>query len=423
MISDFMVVILWSLSLASIAYYLVSIYAAHRFFSQSKEPATSDLPPVSILIPLCGMDFRAYENYASICRQNYPTFQLVFGVLNPGDSSVAVVEKLKADFAESDIALVVDSRTLGNNPKISNLRNMLKRAKHQTLVLMDSDIRVEPELLSRVVPHILEEHVGLATCLYRGAEAPGMASKLEAVGISAEFTAGVLVAWLTEGMSFALGATVVTTREKLAAIGGFEALGDYLADDYVLGLLMRKAGYEVRLLPEVVETVLPRVGFSELLGHQVRWSRGIRACRPGGHLGLIFTYGTVAALVNGLVSGGSAPSLILLGTTLFVRLWLGWVVGVKHLRDKLLARYFLLLPIRDLFAFVVWAQSLAGNRVEWRGRTYRILRGGKMVDTMTGGLTVRRDVGGAPAYGVGWAIRLHRRRGKSLNASRSEPKD
>lgn len=423
MIGELVVYVLWVLSLASIVYYLVSLYAAHCFFSQRLETATSDLRPVSILIPLCGMDFRAYENYASICRQNYPTFQLVFGVLNPCDSSMGVIEKLKADFTESDIELVVNTRTLGNNPKISNLRNMLGHARYETLVLMDSDIRVETDFLSRVVPHALEERVGLATCFYRGAEAPGMAAKLEAVGITAEFTAGVLVAWLTEGISFALGATVVTTREKLAAIGGFEALADFLADDYVLGRLMRQAGYEVRLVPEVVETVLPRVGFWDLLGHQVRWSRGIRACRPGGHLGLVVTYGTVTALVTVLASAGSAPSTMLLTVTLLVRLWMGWTIGVKHLGDRLLVRNLLLLPVRDLFAFAVWIVSLAGNRVEWRGREYRILQGGRMFDTKAAALPVRRDGGGAPPYRGGQEILLHERWSKSMNTSRSELKD
>jgi ceramide glucosyltransferase len=395
MIGDLVVLVLWALSLTSIAYYLVSIYAAKRFFSQRVDPPSSGLPPVSVLIPLCGRDFNAYENYASICRQNYPSFQLVFGVLSAQDSSIGVIDKLKKDFPETDIQLVVNSRTLGNNPKISNLRNMLQRARHKTLVLMDSDIRAEPDFLSRIVPHALEERVGLATCLYRGVEAPGMAAKLEAIGITAEFTAGVLVAWLTEGMSFALGATVVTTRDKLAAIGGVEAMADFLADDYVLGRLMQQAGYEVRLVPEVVETVLPRVGFPSLLRHQVRWSRGIRACRPGGHLGLVFTHGTVTALMCALASGGSASSLLLFAVTLCVRLWMGWAVGVKHLGDRLLIKHFLLLPVRDVFSLVVWILSYAGNRVEWRGRRYVILQGGRMADTTSRVYPVRRGGGGA----------------------------
>jgi ceramide glucosyltransferase len=369
---------LWLMSLASMAYCLVGIFAARRFFSRPATLRSPEFPPVSILIPLCGGDFRDFENYASLCRQNYPSFQLVFGVLDPQDSSVAVIEKLMADFFESDIELVIDSRALGNNPKVSNLRNMLERARHDTLVLMDSDIRVRDEFLLKVAPHISDDRVGLVTCFYRGSEAPGLPSKLEAVGITAEFAPGVLVAWLTEGLSFALGATVVTTKEKLSAIGGFRALADFLADDYMLGQLMRQAGYEVRLLPEVVETVVPRVGFRQLLSHQVRWSRGIRACRPGGHLGLIFTHGTVMALANWGISGMSVPSSLLLIATLAIRLWMGWSVGVKHLGDPLLKKNFMLLPVRDLFAFMVWCLSLVGRTVEWRGKSYRVLQGGKM---------------------------------------------
>lgn len=371
---------LWIFSLASLVYYLVGIHAARRFFAQKSGVPTGETPEVSVLIPLCGVDFRAYENYASVCRQDYPSFQLVFGVMDPEDPSIAVVEKLKTDFPETDIELVVDGTVLGANPKVCNLHNMLRRVRHEVLVLLDSDIRIQPDFLARVAPQALDPNVGLATCLYRGAGAPGTAAKVEAVGISAEFAPGVLVAWLTEGMSFALGAAVATTRRKLAAVGGFEALADYLADDYMLGQLFWKAEREVRLLPEVVETVLPRVSFAQLLKHQVRWSRGIRACRPWGHAGLVFTHGTVMALANMVISGGSPTSVLLLAAVLGVRLWMGWTVGVRHLGDTLLARNFLLLPLRDLFAFVVWSMSLAGGKVEWRGRRYRILRGGRIVE-------------------------------------------
>jgi ceramide glucosyltransferase len=380
MVGDLFALLPWILSMASLGYYLVGIHAARRFFSMRIEAAGVDRPAVSILIPLRGVDFRAYENYASVCRQEYPEFQLVFGVMDPRDSSLAVIRKLKADFPETDIELVVDRATLGSNPKVSNLRNMMHRARHEVLVMLDSDIRIQPDFLTRVAPHALEPEVGLATCFYRGAGAPGVAAKIEAVGITAEFAPGVLVAWLTEGMSFALGAAVATTREKLAAIGGFEALADYLADDYMLGQLFRKAGYEVRLLPQVVETVLPRVSLAKLLRHQVRWSRGIRACRPGGHAGLVFTHGTVMALANWMFCGGSLPSTLLLAAVLGVRLWMGWTVGVKRLGDTLLARSFLLLPVRDLFSFLVWCMSLAGRRVEWRGRSYRIVNGGRIVE-------------------------------------------
>jgi ceramide glucosyltransferase len=380
MVGDLLALLPWILSLAALVYYLVAIHAARRFFSQPIRMPAVDKPAVSILIPLCGADFRAYENYASVCRQDYPVFQLVFGVMDPRDSSLAVIRKLKTDFPETDIELVVDGAAHGSNPKISNLCNMMRGARHEVLVLLDSDIRIQPGFLTRVAPHALNPKIGLATCFYRGAGAPGTAARVEAVGITAEFAAGVLVAWLTEGMSFALGAAVATTRDKLAAIGGFEALADYLADDYMLGQLFRKAGYEVQLLPEVVETVLPRASFAQLLKHQVRWSRGIRACRPGGHAGLIFTHGTVMALANWVVCGGSPPSTMLLTVVLGARLWMAWTVGVKHLGDALLARSFLLLPVRDLFSFLVWCVSLVGRRVEWRGRSYRIVHGGRIVE-------------------------------------------
>ncbi len=380
MITDLLVSLPWILALASVVYHLASLHAARRFFSRAAPRLEGDMPPVSVLIPLCGTDFGAYQSYAALCRQDYPEFQLVFGVMDPHDSSIAVIRRLEAHFPALDIELVIDATTLGTNPKISNLRNMLAHARHRTLVLLDSDIRVAPGFLRRVVPEIQDEGVGLVTCFYRGAEASGLAAKVEAIGITAEFAPGVLVAWLTEGISFALGAVVGTTRERLEAIGGFEALADHLADDYVLGQLFRKAGYDVRLLPEVVETVLPRVSFPELLHHQVRWNRGIRACRPWGHAGLIFTHATVMALAAWAFSGGSLPIILLLGGVVAVRLWTGWVVGVRYLGDELLARHLFLLPLRDAFSFLVWCLSLGGRRVQWRGRCYLIVDGGRMAE-------------------------------------------
>lgn len=376
---DLVQLLLWILSLASIAYHCTAIAAAHRFFSRRGEvPPPTALPPVTILVPLCGVDHRAWENYASICRQDYPAFQLLFGVLNPADSSIPVIERLRRDFPDLDMEMVVDTATLGNNPKVSNLHNMLKRARHDVLVLMDSDIRVRPGFLRAVVPSVLDDTTGLATCLYRGSGGSRLPSRLESVGIAAEFIPGVLTAWLMEGVSFALGATVIITRQRLEAVGGFAAIADYLADDYMLGRLMRQAGHEVRLLPEVVETVLTDVSFPELLTHQVRWSRGIRACRPVGHLGLIFTHGVVMALANVLLSGGGAASMLLLLATVSTRLRMGWVVGVRYLEDHHLAGNFMLLPIRDSFAFLVWCLSLGGRSVKWRGKRYRILQGGKL---------------------------------------------
>lgn len=372
-------VILIGCALAANAYYLLSIFAAFRFFSRSGASEPGELLPVSIMIPLHGADFNAYQNYIELCSQDYPEYQVLFGVRDSRDSSVPIVTKLISDFPDRDIALVISDKTVGQNLKVSNLENMLARVKHEQIVIVDSDIRVSCDYLRKVLAPLSDPRVGLVTCLYRAAEAPDFAAKLEAVGITAEFAAGVLMAWMLEGVKFALGSTMATTRSRLEAIGGFHALADYLADDFMLGNLIQREGYEIRLSHHVVETVMPPAGFQGMMRHQMRWARSTRISRPLGYLGLILTYGTALALVNVAVDRTSATSLLLLATTLVIRLTMGWMIGVHWLGDKILKKYFWLVPVRDLLSFLIWCLSWVGKRVEWRGRLFEVARDGKMI--------------------------------------------
>ena len=366
-------------TLAANAYYLLSIVAGHRFFSKPGVSEHGNLLPVSIMIPLHGADFEAYENYARFCLQDYPEYQIVFGVRDARDSSVSIVEKLIADFPDRDIALVISKTTIGQNLKVSNLQNMLARVKHEQIVIVDSDIRVASDYLRSVLAPLSDPRVGLVTCLYRAAEAPDFAAKLEAVGIAAEFAAGVLMARMLEGVKFALGSTMATTRTRLEAIGGFHALADYLADDFKLGNLIAKDGYEVRLSRNVVETAMAPTGFRGMMRHQMRWARSTRISRPMGYLGLILTYGTALALLNVAVDRASTFSVALLASTLVVRLTMGWMIGVHWLGDRILKKYFWLVPVRDLLSFLVWCLSWVGKRVEWRGQVFEVQRDGKMI--------------------------------------------
>jgi ceramide glucosyltransferase len=371
-------VILIGCTLAANAYYLLSIVAGFRFFSIPRDSQHGELLPVSIMIPLHGADFKAYQNYADLCGQDYPEYQIVFGVRDSRDSSIPVVEKLIADFPDRDIALVISDKTIGQNLKVSNLQNMLARVKHEQIVIVDSDIRVSRTYLRKVLAPLSDPQVGLVTCLYRAAETPDFAAKLEAVGITAEFAAGVLMAWMLEGVKFALGSTMATTRIRLEAIGGFHALADYLADDFRLGNLIERDGYEVRLSHHVVETAMQPAGFRGMMRHQMRWARSTRISRPMGYLGLILTHGTALALLNVAVDRASTFSLMLLASTLVVRLTMGWVIGVRWLGDRVLKKYFWLVPVRDLLSFLIWCLSWVGKRVEWRGRLFEVARDGKM---------------------------------------------
>jgi len=371
-------VVLVGCTLAADAFYILSMIAGLRFFSK-RETAGEYLPPVSIMVPLYGADFKAHQNYQRLCRQDYPEYQIVFGVRESADSSIPIIQKLKAEFPERDIELVVSAEVIGQNSKVSNLQNMYQHVKHEHIVILDSDIRVTAGYLRKVIAPLSDPRVGLVTCLYRAAETPDFAARLEAVGITAEFAPGVLMAWMLEGVKFALGSTMATTRARLEAIGGFRALADYLADDFMLGNLIAADGYEVRLSQHVVETAMAPIGFAGMLRHQMRWARSTRISRPLGYLGLILTYGTALAILTVLADALSTLSLGLLAFTLTLRMTMGWLIGVHWLDDRILKRNFWLLPLRDLLSFVIWCLSWVGKRVEWRGRVFEVARDGRMI--------------------------------------------
>lgn len=366
------------LGVASICYYLAAMVAARRFFSRKDPPPAGDHPPVSILIPLCGADFRAYENYASLCRQEYPNYQLVFGVQNPADSSIPMVRKLMCDFPRARIELATDAAEIGHNPKVNNLNNMLPLARYDTLILMDSDIRVGPGFMKTVIAELEDSSGGIVTCLYRAGEAPGVATKLEAVGITTDFAPGVLVAEAGAGISFAFGAAIVIGKKTLEAIGGMKAIADFLADDYMIGYLVAKAGLPVRLSRYVVETVLSRLSTADFIKHQVRWARGIRACNRLGHTGSLVTNGTVLTTLHLILSGFSGFGWLLFLLAVTIRLAMARFIGVRCMGDRILGRYLPLVLLRDFFSFFFWCAAIGGNRVTWRGKVFTVERDGRM---------------------------------------------
>ncbi|MGV8074134.1 MAG: bacteriohopanetetrol glucosamine biosynthesis glycosyltransferase HpnI [Syntrophobacteraceae bacterium] len=373
-------ILLFGWTAASIFYFSTCLFAVRQFASgKPEESLSSELPPVSILIPLCGVDFKAYDNYSSFCRLDYPVYQIIFGVQDPEDSSVPVIQRLIAEFPERDIRLVVGTRVIGQNPKVNNLHNMLSDARYEFIVIADSDIRVKDDYLAGIIPQLLDERVGLVTCFYKAGATPTMASRMEALGITADFAPGVLAARLLEGMTFALGATMATTKTKLESIGGMSSIADYLADDYMLGYLTARAGHQVRLSPYIVETVLPEMIWKAMIKHQIRWGRGVRACRPMGYLGSIVTYGAIPAFANVAVNHGSWLSILALVLTITLRTAVAWQTGVLLLKDSILKKNIFLLPIRDLFGFFIWCMSVWGCKVEWRGKSFKILKGGKMI--------------------------------------------
>ncbi len=365
-------------------YYLLCLWSAASFLRERRanegtRAKSEELPPVSILKPLKGTDPEIYQSFRSHCLQDYPEYEIIFGVGQKNDPAVASVEQLQQEFPTVKIRLVVCPEILGANRKVSNLAQMLPQAQYSHLIVNDSDIRVEPDYLRRVVAPLLNEKIGMVTCLYRGLPAPTLGSHLESLGISADFCAGVLAAKKLEGgLRFGLGSTMTFRRDDVQRIGGFESFADYLADDYELGERISELGLRVHLSDVVVETFLPAYSMSGFVAHQLRWSRGMRDSRPGGYSGLVFTFGLLWSAVCLITSGGGAWAWVLLAMTGFLRFLLAGFMDAVVLGGRQSLWSYLLLPLRDFVAAAVWLGSFAGNTVTWRGDRFK-LKDGKLI--------------------------------------------
>ena len=365
---------------SSLAYYLVCIWSASKFpqEQQTDESVRSATPPISILKPLKGIDPGMYESLRSHCLQDYPEYEIIFGVSDPTDPAIEYVERLKQEFPHRSIQLIVCDKNLGTNTKVSNLAQMLSHARYERLLVNDSDIRIESDYLRQVVPPLSDPKVGLVTCLYRGIAANTLGSRLESLGLSTDFIPGVLAAKLIEGgVHFGLGSTLAFRRTDLNAIGGFESLVDYLADDYEIGSRIASLGLETKLAGSVVETFLPTYSLGEFFNHQLRWARTVRESRPAGYAGLLVTFGFLWASLAVLSAKGAMWAWILFAFTGCMRLMMALVVGGKVLRDRQVVRWLPLILLRDVIAVIIWIGSFAGNTIEWRGERFR-LKDGKL---------------------------------------------
>jgi ceramide glucosyltransferase len=395
-----------ALALGPLFYYLIGIYSAWRFFrvahrhsGNAAGSGAASAPRISVLKPLRGLDPNAYENFASFCRQDYPEFEILFGVSDGADPCVPVVQQLIADFPERDIRLIVVTEHLGANGKVSNLCRMTREARHDLLAITDSDVRVEPGYLNSVAKMFRDPKVGGVTALYRGHDDVPAGSKsptrqsqrdgdgarnphplqwvaaMDCVGSSAAFCGAALVARELEGVKFMLGSTMATTKQRLAEIGGFEAMVDLHSDDYELGRRIADRGYRVELLPEPVWMAFPSQTLGEYLRHELRWAIGIRNIRPGGHFGMLFTHGLPWAIAAACVAPSASIAAAYLGAYFVLRFAMAWAVGVWGLRDPILRRRIWLLPVRDLLSFFVWLASFGMNRIEWRGMAFTLDKG------------------------------------------------
>ncbi|MFZ0979747.1 MAG: bacteriohopanetetrol glucosamine biosynthesis glycosyltransferase HpnI [Candidatus Acidiferrales bacterium] len=366
------------LATAPFFYYAAAIIAAGKFFcgkpATPAETSSDFAPPVSVLKPIRGLDRETYENYASFCRQDYPEYEILFCVTDESEPAIPAIEKLIRDFPDRAIRLLIGSEPVGVSDKVNKLARMAREARHDVLIVTDSDVRVDPGFLRSIAASFGDPTIGGVTCLYRGLTDGSFAADLEALGNSADFAPGVLVAWLAGGekIDFMLGAVMATTKRRLAEIGGFESLADYLCDDYELGNRIAARGHRIELSQLSVAIDYPHQTLAEAFRHQLRWNLAIRYSRPWGHLGLIFTHGLVWALVGIFLLHSWQGALAFAAAYSLLRVEVALGVGARGMGDTLVRRKQWMLPLRDAFAFVVWLASFFPQRIHWRDQQFYV---------------------------------------------------
>ncbi len=363
-------------------YGLLTLWCGHDFFKRRSlegvHATDATELSISILKPVKGMDEGSYENFASFCRQQYSgQIQLIFCAAQADDPVIPVIHRLMADFPHHDISLQINSTIYGPNYKVSNLINGFDLARHDLLMICDSDIRVDETFLRSVTAHFKAHDVGLVTSPYRSSQVHGPATAFEALAFSTEMIPNVVTAIRLEGLSFALGAAMTFRREALLQIGGLHALVEYLADDYQLGNQIHRAGWHLVLDSQFVESMLRPESFYTIFSRQLRWSRTMRVSRPVGYLASGITLpglGIIAALLLGpLPAALTAIALFYL-----LRLSISTIFSRCFLADNLLPRWGWLLPLRDLLASATWLAAFTGNQVTWRGHRFTIRSDGKL---------------------------------------------
>ncbi|GGF38142.1 glucosyltransferase [Aliidongia dinghuensis] len=362
-------------SLLGVAYLVVAAFAVWSFGRQ-RPAAPTRRPSVTILKPVCGADPGLYENLRSFCRQAYDgPVQVVIGAHRESDPAVAIARQVIADLPDADVALVIDGALPGSNFKICNLANMMAVAKHEVLVIADSDMRVEPHYLDAVVGPLMQAGVGLVTCLYKGRPERGIPSALGAAFINNGFLPSVLVGRLFGTDPGCFGATMALRRSTLDEVGGFGALINHLADDYVLGMLVRQAGYKVVIAPYVIENIVLEADMGALFRHELRWQRTIRSITPAGAAASIITNPVALALLALPVSGFAQGAWLALAAALAAR---GALIYTCSRMFGLIPLRAALVPIRDALSFIILVASFCGQRVTWRDQSFQVDRRGEL---------------------------------------------
>jgi ceramide glucosyltransferase len=359
----------------SLVYCVLIVVATRRFLSTTL-PNPGNKPPISVLKPLCGHDDGLEENLRSFLTQDYPKYEVLFGVHRSDDPAVAVAENIIREFSGRISArLVITGESPIPNAKAFSLNRMVREANYDVLVMSDSDVRVTPSLLSHLAQELQDDHIGLISCPYRAVPGKSLWSRLEAIGMNTELLGGVMVARMIEGMRFALGCTVAVRRSVLENMGGFGYLQEFLAEDFVIGQRAAELGYGVLFSSYVIEH---RIGSQQMmpnLGHRMRWARSTRRSRPLGYWGQIFTYPLPLALLLCAVYPSAWPVLFL---TIILRGAAALATARDIVHDPVTQRQWWLLPIQDVIGFFVWISGFVGDKIIWRNRKCTVLRDGRL---------------------------------------------
>lgn len=363
------------------AYAALTIVAVLVWHLRKPGLAQQGLPPVTVLKPLCGSEPGLYEHLRSYCVQNHAQFQVIFGVRDPADPALDVARRLQAEMPQLDIEIVVSPQQHGSNRKMSNLINMVSRARHDVLLMADSDTRVDPDYLATVTAPLRRKDVGLVTCLYRGMPTPSVWSRLGAMYANQWYVPSVLLAGLFGYKEYAFGQTLALRRDTVEAIGGLQAIADYLADDYELGERVRRLGLKVELSPYMVEVQHHERDLAALVSHELRWMRTTRVLRPRSSCFMFISVPVPLASLGLLLAASAVPALA--GAA-----WALWGIAAVsrlalHAAQRPAPRWPLLpdlwlLPLRDLLTCWVWGCSFFSYRVSWRGGEFDVRTDGVM---------------------------------------------
>jgi ceramide glucosyltransferase len=376
----FLTILLCCLIAAGAVYHLAAAFCVWEFFRDRNESfVPARLAPVSVLKPMKGLDPEFKDNIISFCGQDHPEYEVLLGFSEQDQAAASAArEQVMADL-DPPVRVVTSGFDLGPNRKVSNLQGLVEAARHPLLVFSDSDMRVPPHYLRTILgEYRQQQNVGMVTNLYKISEpgTPGIA--LESLTIALDLIPSVLVARRLEGMQFGLGASMLLSKQALSDIGGLDAVGEYLADDYQLGNRLSKKGYVNVLSRLVLETVPGPMTLREHLLHQLRWARTYRASRPKGFFGYGITHMLPFSLGLLLLQQPGALTLSVLGAVLLLRFGTAALMHARVLRSKQWLVWLPLLPLKDLLGFGTWAWSFMGSSVSWRGRTYRVLRDGRI---------------------------------------------